>query len=334
MKILITGGAGGIGSTLAYVLSKEHEIITVDSLRNGYIENLIINNKKFSEFYKLDIRSKKFSKLLKEKKPDIIVHLAAITSLPDCECNINECIDINVFGTTNVLEAARLNNIKRVIFASTSAVYENNTSNKINGFLENLVVNPRLFYSLSKKLAEEICISYEKNYGMEIPILRLFNVFGPRQDIHRKSPPLLNYLVREFRNNRQPILHSDGEQKRDYVHIDDVIKAFKICLTSPDAKNNIFNISSNNLLSVKDIVNYTKEALNIDINPIYRSAKMLWDDYPKLFNGIISLDKSVVEKEADKFSLGDNLKAKTILNWHPNENLEFLIKETVKQISI
>jgi nucleoside-diphosphate-sugar epimerase len=334
MKILITGGAGGIGSTLAYALSKTHQVAVVDSLRNGYIENLSINNKEFCKFFLLDIRSNAFTEFVKNEKPDIIIHLAAITSLPDCESNINECIDINVTGTLNVLESARLNNIKRVIFASTSAVYENNQIDENNGFTEDLIVSPRLFYSLSKKLSEEICISYEKNYGMEIPILRLFNVFGPRQDIHRKSPPLLNYLVRELKNNRQPVLHSNGEQKRDYIHINDVIEAFTICLTNPNAKNNIFNISSGNLLSVKDIVRYTKEALGINIDPIYRSAKMLWDDYPKLFEGKLSLDKNIVEKETNKFSLGNNAKAKRILNWNPNENLESLIKDTVKQIKL
>jgi len=334
MKILITGGAGGIGSTLAYALSKTHQVAVVDSLRNGYIENLSINNKEFCKFFLLDIRSNAFTEFVKNEKPDIIIHLAAITSLPDCESNINECIDINVTGTLNVLESARLNNIKRVIFASTSAVYENNKIDENNGFTEDLIVNPRLFYSLSKKLSEEICISYEKNYGMEIPILRLFNVFGPRQDIHRKSPPLLNYLVRELKNNRQPVLHSNGEQKRDYIHINDVIEAFTICLTNPNAKNNIFNISSGNLLSVKDIVRYTKEALGINIDPIYRSAKMLWDDYPKLFEGKLSLDKNIVEKETNKFSLGNNSKAKRVLNWNPNENLESLIKDTVKQIKL
>jgi nucleoside-diphosphate-sugar epimerase len=334
MKILITGGAGGIGSTLAYTLSKAHQVTVVDSLRNGYIENLSINNKEFCKFFLLDIRSNAFTEFVKNEKPDIIIHLAAITSLPDCESNINECIDINVTGTLNVLESARLNNIKRVIFASTSAVYENNQIDENNGFTEDLIVTPRLFYSLSKKLSEEICISYEKNYKMEIPILRLFNVFGPRQDIHRKSPPLLNYLVRELKNNKQPILHSNGEQKRDYIHINDVIEAFTICLTNPNAKNNIFNISSGNLLSVKDIVQYTKEALGINIDPIYRSAKMLWDDYPKLFEGKLSLDKNIVEKETNKFSLGNNSKAKRILNWNPNENLESLIKDTVKQIKL
>ena len=84
MKILITGGAGGIGSTLAYALSRAHQVTVVDSLRNGYIENLSINNKEFCKFFLLDIRSNAFTEFVKNEKPDIIIHLAAITSLPDC----------------------------------------------------------------------------------------------------------------------------------------------------------------------------------------------------------------------------------------------------------
>lgn len=333
MKILITGGAGGIGSTLANSLKGEHSVIVIDNFRNGYLKNLKLKNKNICKFENIDVRSDKVKKLIKKNTVDIIIHLAAVTSLADCESNPKECIDINVGGTINVLEAAKQNNIRRVIFASTSAVYENSHCNK-NGFTENLEINPRLFYSLSKKMSEEICISYEKNYGMEIPILRLFNVFGPKQDIYRKSPPLINYLVREFKLNNKPILHSDGGQKRDYIHIDDVINAFKICLKHRSAKNNIFNISSNKLVSLKEIVSYVQEALNTDIKPIYRPASQLWDDYPNLFSGHFPLKKDIVEKETNKFSLGNNTKAKNLLSWEPNENIKFLIKKTASQINL
>lgn len=333
MRIIITGGAGGIGSILAETLRHEHDLIAVDSLRNGYLANLKIKNRKICRFENLDIRSNKFASLVDKTKPDIIIHLAAITSLADCESNPKECIDINVGGTMNVLEAAKKNNIKRIIFASTSAVYENSDCGP-KGFREESDINPKLFYSLSKKISEEICSSYINNYGMEIPTLRLFNVFGPKQDIHRKSPPLINYLVKEFRNNRRPTLHSNGEQKRDYVHIEDVVKAFKICLDHPNANNNIFNISSNRVVSLKQIVKYVQEALDTDIKPVYISADKLWDKYPSLFYGKFPLKKQIVEEETNKFSLGDNTKAKNILGWKPNSDIEFLIKKTVSEINI
>ena len=206
MKILLTGAAGGIGSTLGYYLSsKGHHLTLIDNLRNGYLENLSIDEKQFGQFYKLDICDPNILNLL-DGDYDCIIHLAAITALPDCETNAVDTMNINVSGTINILECARRWAVPHIIFASTSAVYENN---KEEVFTESLEINPRLWYSLSKKMAEEVCESYRTNYNMKITTLRFFNVFGPRQDIHRKNPPLLNYLVREIKKGNIPILHSD-----------------------------------------------------------------------------------------------------------------------------
>tara|TARA_Y100000593_G_scaffold14582_4_gene27898 strand:+ start:8721 stop:9734 length:1014 start_codon:yes stop_codon:yes gene_type:complete len=333
MRILITGAAGGIGSTLGcYLNSKGHDLTLVDNLNNGYLENLTVNNERFGEFNKIDILDTQLLvNLIRKKRIQIIIHLAAITALPECEKNPKLCFSVNVSGTASVLNAARNCGIKRVVFASTGAVYENNHYTE-SPFKEDLEVSPRLFYSLSKKLAEEICISYEKNYEMEIPILRFFNVFGPRQDIHRKSPPLINYLVREFEKGESPILHSDGNQARDYVHVDDVCKIIEICQYNPLAHNNIWNVSTKKLISVNRIVEIIKEALNSPIDASYREAAKLWDSYPELFQGAISLNKNIIEKETNKFALGDNQKAKDLLGWNPNENIEELIAKTALEI--
>ena len=259
MKILITGAAGGIGSTLGYELYKlGHKIILVDNLRNGYKENLIINGESFGDFHEIDINSEDLHSLIKNEIPDIIIHLAAITSLPDCEVNYRECIRVNVEGTASVLGAASKYGVKRVIFGSTSAVYEN-TYLSSTGFKESDDINPRLFYSLSKKMSEEICLTYRENYGLDVLILRFFNVFGPRQDIHRKSPPIINYIVREMMSGNPPILHSNGEQSRDYIYINDVVNFIEKCLT---IKTNefIFNLSTQTLTSVKDILESVKKS--------------------------------------------------------------------------
>lgn len=227
MRILLTGAAGGIGSTLGHYLHKKgHQLTLVDNLRNGYSENLLISKKTFGDFYNQDIRDPQLVDKLIDLY-DCIIHLAAITALPDCESDVIDTINTNVAGTANIMECARKWNVPHVIFASTSAIYENN---KEQIFTENLEVNPHLWYSLSKKMAEEVCESYRVNYGMSITTLRFFNVFGPRQDIHRNHPPLINYIVRELKNNDTPILHSNGEQKRDYIHVDDVVKLIDICL--------------------------------------------------------------------------------------------------------
>lgn len=329
MKIFLTGAAGGIGSTLGYFLSeKGHQLTLVDNLRNGYEENLIISGKKFGDFHNLDICNPELKNLF-DQKFDCIIHLAAITALPDCEINATDTIKVNVAGTVNILECARKWGVPHVIFASTSAVYENN---KEKIFTENLNINPRLWYSLSKKMAEEVCESYRINYGMKITTLRFFNVFGPRQDIHRKNPPLLNYLVREIKQGNRPMLHSDGEQQRDYIHVDDVVSLIDICLDkSPD---DTFNVCTGTLLSVNQISQYVSDVFETDIQPQYREAFKLWDTYPELFEGNYPLDKDIVAKETNKFSKGSYQKAKELLGWEPNTNLETLIKQVASEIQL
>ena len=329
MRILLTGAAGGIGSTLGHYLHKKgHQLTLVDNLRNGYSENLLIGKKTFGDFYNQDIRDPQLvDKLINFY--DCIIHLAAITALPDCESNVSDTININVAGTANIMECARRWNVPHVIFASTSAIYENN---KEQIFTENLNVDPRLWYSLSKKMAEEVCESYRINYGMNITTLRFFNVFGPRQDIHRKNPPLLNYLVREIKQGKQPVLHSTGEQARDYIHVDDVVKLIDICLEKKP--NDTFNVCTGSILSVNQIVKYVSEIFNSSIEPIYREASKLWDTYPDLFSGNYPLDKQIVSKETNKYSKGSYQKAKELLGWEPNTDLENLIEKVATEINL
>lgn len=327
MRILITGAAGGIGSTLGFYLYKKgHQLTLIDNLRNGYLENLTIDNETFGKFYNLSICDD-LNNVIQDEY-DCIIHLAAITALPDCETNPVETININVSGTMNILECARKWNVPHLIFASTSAVYENN---KEQVFTEDLEINPRLWYSLSKKMAEEVCESYRKNYNMNITTLRFFNVFGPRQDIHRKNPPLLNYLVREIKKGNTPMLHSNGEQKRDYIHVDDVVSLIDNCLEKKPSDT--FNVCTGSLISVNDIVRYVSEIFQSEIKPTYRDASKLWDTYPQLFSGFYPLKKDIVAKETEKYSRGSYQKAKKVLGWEPDLDIEKLIKMVALQIS-
>jgi nucleoside-diphosphate-sugar epimerase len=309
-------------------------MILVDNLRNGYLENLKIDNQNYGTFYNLDINSDGFHELVEASKPDVIIHLAAITSLPDCELNYRECIRVNVEGTASVLGAASKYGVKRVIFSSTSAVYEN-TKFSNEGFKESDDINPRLFYSLSKKMSEEICHSFIENYGLDVIILRLFNVFGPRQDIHRKSPPIINYIVREFLEERSPILHSSGEQKRDYIFIDDVIEVIeKFIDTDKKYGSTVFNVSSFTQTSVKEIVYSIKESNDKfqKIKETYRDPDKLWDSYPNLFSGKFFLKREVVQKETLKQSLGNNGLLREEFNWSPDKEIRSLITKTSRNI--
>jgi UDP-glucose 4-epimerase len=337
MKILITGAAGGIGSTLCQDLnSLGHQLILVDNLRNGYLENLEQGGQIPGKFFKLDINSEEFYILVEKESPDVVVHLAAITSLPDCEVNYKECIRINVEGTAAVLGASRRSGVRKVIFASTSAVYENTNYSSEKGFSEEDQISPRLFYSLSKKMAEEICQSFSINYGMDITILRFFNVFGPRQDIHRTSPPLINYVVREFKRGNIPILHSDGNQSRDYVFSEDVSDLIQKCILTDLEGQKIFNVSTNKTISVREIVKSVKDSIPqaSSIEEEFRESHQLWDNYPSLYSGKYPLKKEIVSKETNKSSLGDNSLVKKTFNWNPRVNILELIKKVVLDIKI
>lgn len=333
MNIMITGVAGGIGSTLALQLTqKGHNVIGVDNMNNGYYDNLfddtIKGGKKVCKFYERDIRDDiSIPLILEEEKIDIVIHLAAITSLPEAESHPHETIDVNVGGTAAILDAVRKSNVKRTIIASTSAIYENNT---IMPYTENLPVEPRLIYPLSKKLMEEVIESYKVNYGMDIVTLRFFNVFGPRQDAHRKSPPLINYIIRCVAEGEQATFYSDGSQKRDYVYVDDVTDMITLCMTTSKAAGETFNVCTGTLTSVSDIIGYAEKAFG-KFDHRFMSSERYWGAYKLLHKGQHPLRSEIIEKEVNKRALGSFERAKSVLGWIPNTNIEELMIQTFKE---
>ena len=329
MKILITGAAGQIGSGLSRLLIENgHDLTLVDNLRNGYLENLKDDaNEVIAPFYEVDITSGEFF-LQCGDQYDVIIHLAAITSLPDCESNPLETLRINVSGTANVLEFAREFDVPHVIFASTSAIYENND---VDVFTEDLEVSPRLYYSLSKKMCEDLIESYREHYGSKVTILRFFNVFGPDGDQTRPNPPLLNFVYRELTKGKAPVLSGDGEQVRDFICIDDVVSMLDLCLEKQP--NDVFNVCTGKAVSVNQISNWVAEALGKeDIGLDHKPAGELWDRYPDLFQGEYGLDKNIVAKETTRYSKGSYQKAKDLLGWEPNTDIESEVKRVTLQI--
>lgn len=329
MNIFITGAAGGIGSTLALKLTQiGHKVIAYDNLNNGYEENLKENGEFFCQFIRGDIRTdyRFIANYFDYHEIDVVIHLAAITSLPECETDPHTCIDVNVGGTANILNAARRKGI-HVIVASTSAIYENNDP-KEAPFKENMDVIPRLFYPLSKKLMEETIQSFIRNYDMNITTLRFFNVFGPRQDIHRKSPPLMNYIVRQVKRKEPITLYSSGNHPRDYIHVDDVVSMIEKVLPRTDKQT--FNVCTGTLTSVSDIVVYAKKAFGAFDYKFDPPAKY-WSGYDELYGGAKPIQDFVIENEVKKFSLGCTKKAEELLNWKPNKDIESLMIESMKQ---
>lgn len=317
-KILITGGAGFIGSQLGKSLVDEgHDVILLDNMSYGYLDNLFIDGKTFGKFVGMDIRSPDFRRHC--EGVDTVFHFAGISALPACQERPYYAVDVNVAGTANVLESARLAGVRRVVFASTGAVYESNTKFPQ---AESDPVSPRLIYAVTKFQAEQLCRSYSDLYGMEVVITRYFNVYGPHQDFMRTSPPLMSYLIRELLHDRTPILHSDGTQKRDCVYVDDVNRLNKLCMTHPRAPGNTFNVGSGVAHSVREIHAILAKALRKDIEATYRSAEHFWDAYPNLFQGGYPLKREYLEKEVRKYTLADTTLSQELLGWRAEVTLE------------
>lgn len=324
MKYIITGGLGFIGSHLYEKLIHENKynILLIDNQLSGTTDN--IKNLKKTDFVNMDIRDKNIEKYFEEN--DIVIHLAAISSLPTCQSNPVMAYDVNVSGTINVLEICRKKNIKKVLFASTSAIYENNENFPAK---ETDNVDPTLIYSLSKYTCEKICNSYIFNYNMDISIIRFFNVYGGNQDFRRTSPPLTVYIMLNLLKNQSPILHSNGEQKRDYIYIDDLLDLI-INVINLNTKGQIFNACSNNLISVNEIFELIQKEMKVDIKPTYTSAFNYWNKYTDIVKGNNPIKKEIIHREVNKFTLGDNSNAKRILNWSPKYNMKTGISKMVK----
>lgn len=327
--ILITGGAGFIGSQLAWkLLADGHQVTVLDDMSFGNEDNLILNGKQFPSFIKDDIRSKSLKKHL--EGIEYVFHFGGVSSLPVCQERPGYAIDVNVAGTANVLESARLNNVKRIVFSSTSAVYENNT---VFPSTENQVVSPNLVYSLSKYQAELLCKSYSENYGLEIVTTRYYNVYGPHQDFKRKSPPMTGYILRELLENRRPVLYSDGTQKRDYVYVSDVNKLNILCMTHPNAVGETFNVASGQSYTVQEIYQELASALGSNLEPVYHSPLSFWDAYTQLYQSKYPFSKKRLKKEVLKFTQGSAQKADQLLGWKPRMSLKDGMKLTAEYAS-
>lgn len=327
MKVLITGAAGFIGSQLAYFLYKKNvELIMIDNFSYGTYDNLIFTDCDFSDvIQKIDIRDQEsITKIFKNNTIDFIYNFAGIAPLPDCQENPQEAFDVNVTGLVNLLEVSRRYGVKKLIQASTNALYENtkNFPTKEDNF-----PLPTLIYPTTKYVAERVCQSFTDTYGMNITCLRLANVYGPHIDCLRKHPPFVGYMIRELYYERQPIFHSNGEQRRDYIYIEDVLKM------AIAAQNTIgfdcVNVASGQNYSVKELYEITKKIMNKDIDAVYRSSELFWDKYPLLKDGVYKMKTSCLEHEVNKCSCSDITFAKDKYNWSAEVSIEDGLKSVI-----
>lgn len=248
MKVLVTGGAGFIGSHVVDKLIQEKcQVVIIDNLSTGLRENI----NPAATFIQLDIRNDEILTIFMTEKFDFVIHLAAQTmvhkslEMPDYDC------DINILGTVNILEACRKSNVKRIVFSSTAAVYGNVTTLPV---VETSQKTPTSFYGLSKFTCENYLSLYKEVYGLDYMILRYANVYGERQGDGGEGG-VISIFARKIRQDQPVLIFGDGSQTRDFIYVGDVANANYQSLLV-DHANKICNISTQTETSVNMLIDY------------------------------------------------------------------------------
>jgi UDP-glucose 4-epimerase len=255
---------------------------------------------------------------------DFVYNIAGIAPLPDCQSNPAEAIDVNLTAFVNILELSRKYGVKKVIQASTNAMYENETEFPTKE--DNFKV-PTLIYPNTKYCAERFAESFCRTYGMSVTCLRFANVYGPHIDCLRKQPPFVGYMIRELFYGRTPIFHSDGNQRRDYIYVEDLINlAIKV---QQHEGFDCVNVSSNKNYSVNEMYAIAQDIMGKHISPDYANDAHYWEKYSKLYEGAYPIKNDILAHEINKYSLCDNTLAKNRYGWTPQVSIEDGLKQVI-----
>ena len=268
-RFLVTGGAGFIGSNIVERLVKEgSKVVVLDDLSSGKLENLKSVKDKIT-FVKGDIRSEKdLDKAL--KGIDFVLHQAALRSVPKSMLYPLEYNDVNVNGTLRLLKKAKKNNVKRVVFASSSSVYGDRDKFPEK---ESDEVNPISPYAATKLIGEYYCKLFSNSFGLETVCLRYFNVFGPRQSLENQYAVVIPKFITCMLDNESPPIHGDGLQERDFSFIDNIVEVNLKATTAKNVSGEIFNVACGNSNSVLSIVDTVNKMLGTDIKPAFKPER-------------------------------------------------------------
>ncbi|MCG3658918.1 NAD-dependent epimerase/dehydratase family protein [Aliarcobacter butzleri] len=297
MNILITGSAGFIASHLIEELLKDQNncILGIDNFYSGTKENLefikSIDSKNKFQFIQSDIRNfEEINKIIRYKKIEYIYHLAAIVSVQESILNPLLSSEVNVKGTLNILESAKLNSVKRVVFSSSAAVYGDEPTQPKNEISQTKPISP---YGYEKLIGEQYMKLYSELYGVETVSLRYFNVYGERQRATSDYSGVISIFEKKFKNNEIPNIYGDGEQYRDFVYVKDVVKLNIKAMNIPNISGKLFCVGTSKKVSINDLVSI----LN------YKYSKNIKANYLESRNGDI------------KESICDNKKIKQFLEF-------------------
>lgn len=254
-KIIVTGGAGFIGSHLTIkLLNLGYKVTVLDNFNTGKKINLkSVEKNKNLKIVKADIRNeKKISKYF--KGIDCVVHLAAIAEIVPSIENPEDYFTTNVNGTLNILKLLNKYNIKKIVYAASSSCYGIPKKFPTN---EDAIISPEYPYALTKYMGEELITHWAKVYGINFISLRLFNVYGPKSRTSGTYGAVFGVFLAQKLANKPFTVVGDGSQKRDFVYVDDVVNAFVKSIKSK-AKNQIFNIGSDKAYSINYLVSLLK----------------------------------------------------------------------------
>jgi len=302
LKIVITGGAGFIGSHIAeYWSQNDAEVHVIDNFRSGYkkniadLKNVILHEGSITDKYFV------FSVL---NDAQYVHHLAAMISVPESVNNPYECVDINVKGLLNILEGAKAHNVKKVIHMSSAAIYGDNPESPKT---TDMLPRPKSPYGITKLDGEFYLQMYCESFGVKTVSLRNFNVFGPRQDPKSQYAAAIPIFVAKALKNEPITIYGDGEQTRDFVYVKDVVQANILAATKPEVTG-VFNVATGQAISINTLVKTVMELTG-------SSSKVIYEP----------------ERAGDiKHSLASIENTKKVLGFEPKYDLMEGLKTTIK----
>ena len=296
MKTLVTGGAGFIGSNLVDALVKKGDrVIVLDNLSSGKLSNLL-NAESYIEFVKGDIRD--IDLLIKILSGcDLVYHMAAMVSVEQTVRDPLYSSQINDGGTLNVLEACRINKVKRFVFSSSSAVYGDAPGLPKH---EKMCSKPQTPYAVQKITGENYASVYNELYGVETVCLRYFNVFGPRQDPSSPYSGVISIFLNKAAGKKPSLIYGDGNQTRDFIFVEDIVSANILAAQKKEAAGMAINIGTGRQISINLLWELICQINQIQLSPRHVDSR----------KGDIK--KSVANIET----------AKSILNFSPRYSIE------------
>jgi len=302
--VLVTGGAGFIGSSLVEdLIRQDYNVRVLDNFATGKMENLLGFGKKI-ELVKGDIRDLETVKKA-VKGVDYISHLAALSSVSGSIEEPVPTAEVNILGTLNILLAARDSGVQRMVYASSASVYAGIDGIPKRESMEMVSISP---YGLTKIANEQYFKLFYKLYGLKSVGLRYFNVFGPKQNPKSEYSAAIPKFINLMLSDKRPPIYGDGKQTRDFVFVKDAAMANIISFKTKRANGDAFNIASGKQISINDLVKRINEILGKNIKPVYEDPK----------------------PGDPRYSEADISEAKRVLGYEPRYSFDEGLKLTVK----